>query len=284
MEKKPLISANASPLARLAQRTQDTGEQALKEAKMMDISRIEPDRDQPRRYFSERGMQELIEDVKVRGILQPPIVRPVGDSYRIVVGERRYRAAKAAGLTHIPVLVQDLTEAEARIISLVENIQREDLSFEDEANYFGILNRDYGYSIRQIAELVNKSKRYVDARLTLLKRPDIMAQVQEEKLGLHEATLLARMGISYNESDERSEKGVREKDTKNVQEKSVREKDKYDAIVRPYRQTIDFTKNIRKKVERYSEDEKATMLRVLDELEEELHSLRERLNYGRGEI
>jgi ParB/RepB/Spo0J family partition protein len=266
-----------SPFARLTQRTQDVGEEAMKEARLLDLTRVRPNPNNPRRNRSEQGMRELIEDVKARGILQPPIVRPIGDEYEIVVGERRYLAAQAAGLTQIPVIVRELNDQEARIISLVENIQREDLSFEDEARYFEVLSKEYGYSIRQTAELVNKSKSYVEARLLLLKNPHILAQVQSEKLGLHEATLLARMGMGANEMGEGVAQSVREKD-RTVE--NVREKDNYRnfPLVQPIRRLTDFIRNTRSKIENAPSDERHALIKAINELEEEIQVIKYRLD------
>jgi len=267
-----------SPFARLAQRTQDLGEEALKDARLIDIERVKPNPNQPRRFFSEKGLQELSADIRIRGILQPPIVRTIEDGYEIVVGERRYRASLLAGLKQIPVLIQNLSDEDAKIISLVENIQREDLTFEDEARYYEILQKEYKYSLRQIAELVNKSKSYVDSRLTLLKHPALLASVQNEKLGLHEATLLARMGISYDESGEKAEDTVREKDNASD---AVREKDDYSSfkLAQPFRRLVDLIKNTRKKIEKASEEEKKAILESISELERELQVIKDRIGF-----
>jgi len=264
-----------SPFARLTQRTENVGEEALKAARLVDISRIQGNPNNPRKSFDEKALRELTADIKAHGILHPPIVRAVDNGYEIVVGERRYRAAKAAGMTQLPVIIQELSDSDARIISLVENIQREDLSFEDEARYFEILNKEYKYSLRQIAELVNKSKSYVDARLTLLKHPAILQQVQDQKLGLHEATLLARMGVAYDEQDERLET-VREKDNR----ESVREKDNIRdyTLVQPFRQLTDLIKNTKRKIDKTSEGEKIALLRSIKELEDELQVIKERIH------
>jgi ParB family chromosome partitioning protein len=264
-----------SPFARLTQRTENTGEEALKAARLVDINRIHGNPNNPRKSFDDKALRELTADIQAHGILHPPIVRPVEGAYEIVVGERRYRAAKAAGMTKIPVIIQELSDSDARIISLVENIQREDLSFEDEARYFEILNKEYKYSLRQIAELVNKSKSYVDARLTLLKHPAILQQVQQQKLGLHEATLLARLGLAYNDQDEPLE-SVREKDSS----ATVREKDNSRdyTLVQPFRQLTDLIKNSRRKIDKTSEDEKLAILRSIETLENELQVIKERIH------
>ena len=167
-KRKPLIKQ--SPLnsfQKLTARTDESGNEALKEARQIAIDLIDPNPRQPRQTFNDESLKELADDIRERGILQPPIVRPVGaDRFEIVVGERRYRASKMAGLKSIPVLVRDLDDQDAEITSLIENIQRENLSLSDEANYFNMLKDKYGYSISDIAvNVAHKSRSYVDVRL-----------------------------------------------------------------------------------------------------------------------
>lgn len=276
-KRKPLIKENH--FQRLAQRTVDTGEQPLKEARRIEIGRIAANPNQPRRYYNQESLEELAEDIKVRDILQPLIVRPWqgenGEEYQIVVGERRFRAAKLAGLEHVPALVKELADDEVQVISLIENIQREDLDIGDEAAYFKTLKEQYGQSIREIAGLVNKSKSYVEVRLRLAESPELISSIRSGKMGVHTAALAARLGISEDEE------GVREKDTLLQSKQTVREKDTLPAVryplVRPFRQLTDMIKNSGKKIEVSSAAEKEAVLASLDELEQEIAQLRKRL-------
>ncbi len=269
-----------SPFQRLAQRTVDTGEQALKEAREVEIHLIVPNPNQPRRQYNEVSLQQLADDIKIRGILQPLIVRPWngenGEEYQIVVGERRYRAAKMAGLERVPVLVRELEDDEVQVISLIENIQREDLDIGDEAAYFKTLQGQFGQSIRDIAGMVNKSKSYVEMRLKLADNPDMIAAVRAGKIGLHSAVLASRLGV---DGDEES---VREKDSLLPSKQSVREKDTLPAIryplVQPFRRLTDTVKNSARKIEQASPAEQQAVLSVLTELEKEIAQLRKRLN------
>ncbi len=187
-----------SPFEKLAPRAVETGNDALKEARQIAIDRIDTNPRQPRRTFNETSLSELAADIRQRGILQPPIVRPVeGGRYEIVVGERRYRAAKQAGLESIPVLVRDLSDQEAEITSLIENIQRENLNLSDEVNYFQMLKTKYDYSIREIAdEVAHKSHGYVEVRLKLAEHPEVLRLVESQKLGLQQANMLMRLGAA----------------------------------------------------------------------------------------
>lgn len=99
----------------------------------VDINKIEPNRQQPRKKFEEEGLEELASSIREYGIVQPIIVRKEGDSYSIIAGERRWRAAKIAGLTKMPVIIKKMGEKEAFEIALIENIQREDLNAIEEA-------------------------------------------------------------------------------------------------------------------------------------------------------
>lgn len=123
---------------------------------------------QVRKTYNEDSLQELAEDIKVRGIIEPLIVRPLKDSngnYEIIAGERRYRAAKKAGLAEVPVIIRELDDREMRFVMLVENIQREELAPTDEKLFFEQLQGEYNLSVAEIAKLINKSSAYVSRRL-----------------------------------------------------------------------------------------------------------------------
>lgn len=136
------------------------------------ISEIEPDRDQPRKNFDEEALTELEDSIREFGVLQPLLVRPMIDgSYRIVAGERRYRAARRAGLTEIPVIVKSLTDAEAAAIALIENLQREDLDAVEEAEGIKRLIDEFGYTQEQAAQRLSKSRPAVANALRLLGLP-----------------------------------------------------------------------------------------------------------------
>ncbi len=193
---------------KLTQRTEETGDKNLQEARQIDISKIDTNPRQPRHTFDELKLKELSQDIQARGILQPPIVRPITDDrYEIVVGERRYQAAKMAGLKEIPVLVRELNDQEAEITSLVENIQREDLTIADEVGYFKMLQKKHGYSIRELAEEVaHKSPSYVEVRLKLADFPDILIALQDGRVKLSEANQLMRLGLNQKDLRERLER------------------------------------------------------------------------------
>ena len=141
--------------------------------KYIPLEKIEPNLDQPRKFFSEESLNELANSIKKVGILNPIIVKKINDKYKIISGERRYRAGKIAGIKEIPAIVKDeLDEKSSFEISLIENLQREDLNPIEEAESFQKLIDDYGYTHKQIAELIGKDRTYVTNALRLLKLSD----------------------------------------------------------------------------------------------------------------
>lgn len=156
---------------------QEQGER-INEARRLRIDLVKPNPWQPRRHADAERLAELTEDVRVRGILEPILVRPVPDErkdgkalYEVVAGERRYRAALGAGLKFVPAIIRkDMTDEEAREASLVENLLREDLDIEDEARFLMYLYEEKG-SLRAVGEAIHKSHQYVNRRIKLLERP-----------------------------------------------------------------------------------------------------------------
>ena len=160
--------------------------------RMIEISRIAPHPEQPRRHFDEQALLELAESIRTRGIIQPIIVRPVsGDRYQIVAGERRWRAAQKAQLHQIPAIVREFSEAETLEIALVENIQREDLNAIEEAEAYQRLASEFGHSHEEIASFVGKSRSHVANLVRLLGLPDpVRAAVADGRLSMGHARAL----------------------------------------------------------------------------------------------
>lgn len=136
--------------------------------KIMDI---EPNRAQPRKDFAEDALSELADSIEKYGVLQPLLVRPIGDGYQLIAGERRWRAARMAGLTEVPVVIRELTDEEAATLALIENLQREDLNPVEEAFGFRKLMDDFSLTQEEAAEKVGKSRPAVANALRLLKLP-----------------------------------------------------------------------------------------------------------------
>ena len=166
------------------------------------ISEIEPNREQPRKSFDEDGLIELSESIKQFGVLQPILVQKKDDYYEIIAGERRWRAAKLAGIKEVPVIIKNFTEQEVVEISLIENIQRESLNPIEEAHAYKRLMEEFHLRQDEIAERVSKSRTAVTNSMRLLKLDDRVQQmVVDEMLTTgHVRTLLAleNKELQYN--------------------------------------------------------------------------------------
>jgi len=146
-------------------------------AVLMNINKVEPNREQPRKKFDEDALLELSESIKQFGVLQPLLVTEREDYYEIIAGERRWRAAKLAGVKEVPVIIKKLTEKEIMIISLLENIQREDLNPIEEAQGYKRLIEEFNLKQDEVAEQVSKSRTAVTNAMRLLKLSDKVQQM-----------------------------------------------------------------------------------------------------------
>lgn len=148
-----------------------------KDAVMIDILKVEPNREQPRKNFDEDALLELSESIKQFGILQPLLVQDKKDYYEIIAGERRWRAAKLAKMKEVPAIVKNLTDQEIVEISLIENIQREDLNPIEEAIAYKRLLTEFNLKQDEVAERVSKSRTAVTNSMRLLKLSDEVQQM-----------------------------------------------------------------------------------------------------------
>jgi ParB family chromosome partitioning protein len=144
---------------------------------------IIPNPAQPRTRFGDEALEELARSIKANGIVQPIVVRPVGEKYQIVAGERRWRAAQRAGLLKIPVVVKEVSDDKLLELALVENIQREELNPVEEARAYRKLIDNIGLTQEEVAERVGKERTLITTSLRLLKLPDdILKLIEESKL------------------------------------------------------------------------------------------------------
>ena len=190
--------------------------------KQVAVDRITTSPFQPRRTFDETKIDELASSIRNQGIIQPLIVRPKNDGFELIAGERRWRAAMRAGLSHVPVVVRDASDHEAMQIALVENLQREDLNSIEEANGYRRLQEEFHWSQEEMAEKVGKSRPAIANSMRLLTLP---SEVQQEiaagnlpagqaraLLGLHTEPLIVstcREVIAKGLSTRETEKMVR---------------------------------------------------------------------------
>jgi ParB family chromosome partitioning protein len=145
------------------------------------LEKVQPNPSQPRMTFHQETINELAASIREHGVLQPILVRPSGDTYEIIAGERRWRASKVAGKETIPAIVERFDDATALEIALIENLQREDLSPLDEAVIYKKMTGELGYSIRQLAGKLGKDKGYVENRLRLANAPDDVREMVAQR-------------------------------------------------------------------------------------------------------
>ena len=160
----------------------------------LSISEIEPNREQPRHDFNEEALQELADSITQHGVLQPLLVRPIADGgYQLVAGERRWRASRMAGLTEVPVIIKEMTDSEMMQISMIENLQRENLTPVEEALGYKVLAEEYGLTQDEISRSVGKSRPVIANAMRLLKLPqEILDMVSDGSISAgHARALLA---------------------------------------------------------------------------------------------
>ena len=157
----------------------------------LDIALVDPNKDQPRKSFDEKELAELADSIATHGVVQPLLVRRQGDRYVIVAGERRWRAAKKAGLTTVPAVVKDYSPQQIVEVALIENIQRQDLNAVEEANAFNTLMMDFDLTQEQLAQRVGKSRSAVANTLRLLTLPEeIQNMLAQQKISAGHARAL----------------------------------------------------------------------------------------------
>ncbi|MBQ1489539.1 MAG: ParB/RepB/Spo0J family partition protein [Eubacterium sp.] len=159
----------------------------------IDINSIKPNRNQPRKVFDPEKIAELADSIKEHGIIQPLVLRTDGEGlYEIVAGERRWRAAREAGLTKVPGIVREFTDEENALIAIIENMQREDLNPIEEAEGLNQMIKTYGLTQEEVSKSVSKSRPYISNALRLLKLPqDIQDLCSEGVLSAGHARALA---------------------------------------------------------------------------------------------
>ena len=159
------------------------------------VSKILPNPAQPRLSYDEDSLTELADSIREHGVLQPILVRPAGTKYELIAGERRWRASGMAGRDSIPAIVVDFDEQTALEVSIIENLQREDVSPLEEAVMFRKMTETFGYSVRQLAQKVGKDKGYIENRLRLSDAPaDIKELLSLRKDTISHAYELMKLG------------------------------------------------------------------------------------------
>lgn len=210
-------------------------EETLYTVNDVEMEVIKPRPDQPRQNFEEESLLELAESIKQHGVLQPILLRPMGGIYQIVAGERRWRAAKMAELSVIPAVIKEMTDAQAAEISLVENLQRKDLSAVEEARALQKLSEEFGYTQEQLSIRLGKSRSHIANTIRLLNLPQkILDMVEKGMISAGHARALVGLSQTeqYRMADQIAGKGLSVRDIEEKVRKSKRE-------IRPSNATIE---------------------------------------------
>lgn len=162
------------------------------------VIEVEPNKNQPRRYFDEEAIEELADSIKRYGVIQPIIVTKQDNYYEIVAGERRWRASKKAGLTEIPAIIRDNDERKNKEISLIENVQREDLNVFEKATGIKVLMEEYSLTQQQVGEIIGKSRSAVANTIRILNLDERVLELAKEGK-LTEGHCKALLSIEDNE-------------------------------------------------------------------------------------
>ncbi|MEP3225285.1 MAG: ParB/RepB/Spo0J family partition protein [Parasphingorhabdus sp.] len=198
------------------------GEARVDGLRSIAISDIRPNPDQPRQQFDNAALDELADSMKLRGVIQPIVVRPHGKNFQIVAGERRWRAAQRARLHQVPAIVRSLNDAETLEIAIVENVQRRDLNAVEEAEAYVKLKDDFGHSQAKLAELVGKSRSHIANLMRLLELPESVRElVGDEKLSMGHARALINAPHSEDLAQQVVKQGLSVRDTEKLVRKML---------------------------------------------------------------
>ena len=208
-----------------------TEELGSSSAVKLKLSEIEPNKNQPRKNVDEEALAELSHSIELHGVIQPLLVRPMPDgSYQLVAGERRWRASRMAGLTEVPVVIKELTDAQVAELALVENLQREDLDPIEEALGYKELSEKYDYTQEEISNLVGASRPAIANALRLLTLPEeiiklvsskelsagharALLTLEDDKAKIELAKLVIKEDISVRETERLARKQIKTEPT-----------------------------------------------------------------------
>ena len=241
-----VIKESEEDIAKAKAAAVDKGEEMTSE-RMVKLALIEPNKDQPRKDFNEEQLRELADSIKRYGVLQPLLVQKKGNFYEIIAGERRWRAAKMAGLKEIPVVLREYTKQEGMEIALIENVQREDLNPIEEALAYQQLVKEFHLTQEEIAERVAKNRATITNSMRLLKLDEqiqemliqnmissgharALLSLDDKGLQLKAAKMILDGGMSVRETERLVEKLAREAED-DGSDKKDKKKDEALAII-----------------------------------------------------
>jgi ParB family transcriptional regulator, chromosome partitioning protein len=262
----------------------DTAPQSAGGLLQVPLDQISPNRYQPRKNFDETSIDELARSVREHGIVQPLVVTRAGDHFELIAGERRYRAARKAGLQTVPVVVKEMMrESDALQIALIENIQREDLNPIEEASAYHQLHEEFGLTQEEISKRVGKERSTVANFLRLLKLPDSVKKllasgqlsmgharallaVESAKRQEQLAERVVRRGLNVRQTEmlaaEKSPKQTEKKET----EKDVFTRDAEERLTRAFRTKVDIDRKRRGGVIHIRFTSEDDLIRIYDDL------------------
>lgn len=210
---------------------------------------IRPNPFQPRKTFNEESLQELASSIREFGILQPLIVRRVGERLELIAGERRLRASKLAGLPEVPVIIRHITDKEMAELAMIENLQREDLHFLEEAEGYQQLISQFGLTQDEMARRVGKNQSTIANKLRLLKlEPDVLGSLREYNLTERHARALLKLDDVKQQRDALQlirEKGLNVRETEEAIEEMVETISREKSPEKPRRNVIKLIKDVR---------------------------------------
>lgn len=212
------------------------------ELQSISIDKIQVNEEQARKIFDEEKIKELSESIKEYGILQPLVLRKDKDVFTIIAGERRYRAAKEAGLKEVPVLIKDVSKEDADKISLIENIQRQDLNPIEEALGYKSIMQEYSLTQEELSSAIGKSRQYIGNTIRVLKLDKrVIDFLKDELLTMSHAKLLLSIkdkDMQYNEALRIIKSGSSVKDTEKRLNKNNKTEEKLDIFIEEARKNL----------------------------------------------
>jgi ParB family chromosome partitioning protein len=241
MKKKRLGRGLGSLIGNIEQITEVSDEDRATGLSELGVDQIKRGKYQPRQYFDQQALQELADSISAQGVIQPIVVRPDGDHYELIAGERRWRAAQLAGLQKIPVVIRDLDSKSAAAIALIENIQREDLNPLEESQALMRLIEEFDLTHQQVADSVGRSRATVSNLLRLLDLADpvkdlvnrglldmgharaLLALIQHDQIEL--ATIVVNRGLSVRETEALVKKTLNRADQNCIEPPQIKDPD-----------------------------------------------------------
>jgi ParB family chromosome partitioning protein len=231
--KSPGLGRGLSALLGEVEREPGTTDNGVREIAIADIA---PHPYQPRRHFDDDALAELAESIGLRGVLQPIVVRPIGNKFQIVAGERRWRAAQKAHLHQIPAIIRDYDDSAVLEVALIENIQREELNAIEEGEAYARLTRDFGHSQEALGKIVHKSRSHIANLMRLLDLPPVVrAMLADGRLQMGHARALLGVADAEILAEQAVAKGLSVRDVERLAKRAKKPESTVKSVSGPQR-------------------------------------------------